>query len=108
MSFSHLKTAIASAVFLLMANFCIAQIDTSLVFAHIPKDHQARIIVDPKTHVRYILDTAHIYIEAIDEDGKQIWKTDPWKAPSLNIRWMGGPSLIFFVLGMIIQHNLLM
>ncbi len=42
-------------------------------------DAVARILKGRKTGIRHILDSAHTSIEAINEDGKTIWKTDPWK-----------------------------
>jgi hypothetical protein len=96
MRYSHFKIAVVSAVFVFISNFCMAQLDTSLVYAHIPRDHLARIITDPKTHVRYILDTSHIYIEAIDQNGKQLWKTDPWRAPELKFPEKVSPIIDFF------------
>ena len=62
-----------------ISNRSVAQIDTSVFYEQIPRDHQTRIITDPVKHVKYVLDTAHIYIEAITQDGKRLWRTDPWK-----------------------------
>ena len=45
----------------------------------IRNDHKTRIIEDQKGHVRYILDASHTFIEAFDESGKLMWRTDPWR-----------------------------
>ena len=36
-------------------------------------------LVDKVTHTRYVLDSMHIHITAIDSSGKQLWKTNPWR-----------------------------
>src|ERR1700744_2285483 len=80
MSLHRFLPAIISAfLFIFISNVSIAQIDTSVIYTRIPKDHQTRIITDRRNHIKYVLDTAHIYIEAITQSGNRIWRTDPWK-----------------------------
>lgn len=72
--------AIISTFFLIfIATVSIAQIDTSVKYMYMPADHKARIIADRNNHIKYVLDTSHIYIEAVTQNGNRIWRTDPWK-----------------------------
>jgi hypothetical protein len=70
---------ISAFCLIFISNVSVAQIDTSVRYTYIPADHQARIITDRKNHVKYVLDTSHIYIEAVAKNGNRIWRTDPWK-----------------------------
>ena len=36
-------------------------------------------LIDKITHAKYVLDSTHTYITAIDSSGKQLWKTNPWR-----------------------------
>jgi hypothetical protein len=36
-------------------------------------------ILDSLTNNYYVLDSSHIYITAYNKDGKELWKTDPYK-----------------------------
>ena len=36
-------------------------------------------LIDKITHTRYVLDSTHMHIIAIDSSGKQLWKTNPWR-----------------------------
>jgi hypothetical protein len=91
-------TVIFSIFFIFISNFCIAQIDTSLEYVRFPKDHQLRIITDRNKQIKYVLDTAHIYIEAIARNGARIWKIDPWKDANIKAYIRERPVIISFVL----------
>ncbi|HZY39060.1 MAG TPA: hypothetical protein VFE53_20530 [Mucilaginibacter sp.] len=71
--------AIFAALFIFISNYAIAQSDTLVRYTWIPQDHQVRIITDLRNHIKYVLDTSHIYIDAVTQNGNRIWKTDPWK-----------------------------
>jgi hypothetical protein len=79
MSSKRYFPSIASALFMFISDNSFAQIDTLVRYTSIPIDHKARTITDRKKHIKYVLDTSHIYIEAVTENGNRIWKTDPWK-----------------------------
>jgi hypothetical protein len=84
------------AFFMFLSNYSIAQIDTAVFYRRIPRDHQARIITDPRSHMKYVLDTAHIYIEAVTQDGKRLWRTDPWKDSKWSLTLDERPIVIRF------------
>lgn len=54
-----------------------------LKYAEIPDDKIPRTITDPKSQMKFVLDSSHINIGAIDKAGKSLWKTDPWKDNNL-------------------------
>jgi hypothetical protein len=81
-------SAIASALFMFISNHSLAQSDTLVRYTRIPNDHQVRIITDRSNHIKYVLDTSHIYIEAVTQNGNRIWKTDPWK----DYKWVQTPA----------------
>jgi hypothetical protein len=57
------------------------------------------VINDRKDHMKFVLDTSHIYIEAIDENGSRLWKTDPWKDAKLPVyRMIKRPKIVTFYL----------
>jgi hypothetical protein len=88
MGSNRLFPAIASALFTFISDVSIAQMDMSVKYTWFPKDHQVRTITDQRKHITYVLDTSHIYIEAVFQNGNQIWKTDPWK----DYKWAQTPA----------------
>jgi len=47
--------------------------------------------------MKFILDTLHIYVEAIDENGNRLWKTDPWSDAKLPVyRQIKRPQIVTF------------
>jgi hypothetical protein len=75
---TRLITASFCVVFIFISNYSIAQSDTLVRHPWIPQDHQVRTITDLRNHIKYVLDTSHIYIEALTQNGNRIWKTDPF------------------------------
>jgi hypothetical protein len=46
--------------------------------------------------MKYVLDTSHIYIEAMTQGGKRIWRTDPWKDSKWRLTFAERPIVITF------------
>ncbi|MDR2942868.1 MAG: hypothetical protein LBV17_09785 [Treponema sp.] len=53
-------------------------------------------LIDPENGIKYILDDTQIYISAIDENGNQLWRTDPWKDNDLEEYRTERPIIIYF------------
>ena len=45
----------------------------------LPEELKSITLIDKVTHTRYVLDSTHMHIIAIDSSGKQLWKTNPWR-----------------------------
>lgn len=76
---NRLASAFLTALLMFLSSYSFSQIDSSTRYRAIRNDHIGRIITDQKSHVRYVLDASHIYIEAFDQNGKSMWRTDPWR-----------------------------
>jgi hypothetical protein len=99
MNSSLLKIAIIWTLIMASTKLCFGQIDTSLCYISFLDDHKSRIINDHKNHLQFVLDTSHIYIEAIDENGNRLWKTDPWTDAKLPVyRFIKRPKILTFCL----------
>jgi hypothetical protein len=88
MTTARLAFTCFTALFILFCERTIAQSDTRFRYMRIPKDHKARIISDQKNQISYVLDTSHIYIEALSKNGTRMWITDPW----IDFKWASPPS----------------
>jgi len=64
--------------------------------ATLSTSHKADTLVDNLTSTKFILDTSRIFITAIDANGKQLWKTDPWKDNKLDAYRVKRPILAEF------------
>jgi hypothetical protein len=93
------QNSLMMGFFIFLGSVCVGQIDSSIAFRDMRSDGIPRVLKDPKTGVRYVLDSAHIYIEAIDEHGKTIWKTDPWKDNKLPAYRTIRPIVVAFGIG---------
>jgi hypothetical protein len=80
------------------AQFCSAQIDSSIIAFHIPDDHLPRTITDKKSHLTFILDSSHIYVAAYNQLGERLWRTDPWEDASLDSERVSRPRIVAFYL----------
>ena len=58
--------------------------------------HQADTLVDRVTSTRFILDSSRIFIVAIDTNGRQLWKSDPWKDNKLKAYRVARPTIVIF------------
>jgi hypothetical protein len=93
------KIAINLILTIASTKYSWGQIDTSLCYSRFPIDHKSRVINDRKDHMKFVLDTSHIYIEAIDENGNQLWKTDAWNDAKLPVyRMVKRPKITTFCL----------
>ncbi|HEY2720990.1 MAG TPA: hypothetical protein VGI82_04665, partial [Chitinophagaceae bacterium] len=45
---------------------------------------------------KYLVDSAQIYVTALDEKGNQIWQTDPWKDNELTNYRTNRPKIVSF------------
>jgi hypothetical protein len=99
MNSSVLKYAILWALIMASTKCGFGQIDTGLRYINFGDDHKSRIINDRKNHIKFVLDTSHVCVEAIDGNGNQLWKTDPWSDAKLPVyRFIKRPKLITFAL----------
>jgi hypothetical protein len=99
MNSNVLKLVILSILMTGLKKFCFGQIDTSLGYIKFPDDHKTRIIKDHKHYLKLVLDTSHIYVEAINENGNRLWKTDPWSDAKLPVyRMINRPKIVTFYL----------
>ena len=57
------------------------------------------LLIDSTTKTKFILDSTQIYITAIDSNGKQLWRTDPWKDNKLMVYRIKRPIIVHFRLG---------
>ncbi|WP_157886867.1 hypothetical protein [Hymenobacter sp. PAMC 26628] len=53
-------------------------------------------LIDKINFTRFILDTTHVFITAFDINGKQLWKTDPWKDNGLKPYRVERPTIARF------------
>ena len=54
------------------------------------------ILIDSTNETEFILDADQIYIMAIDKDGRQLWRTDPWKDNYLEEYRVERPIIVRF------------
>jgi hypothetical protein len=94
-----IQSSLMIVFFLLLGSVCVGQKDSSIAFRDMRSDGIPRVLKDPKTGVRYVLDSAHIYIEATNEHGKTIWKTDPWKDNKLPAYRTNRPIVVSIGIG---------
>ena len=67
---------------LVSTNVCYAQRQrtyTYIAHATLSGRPKSDTLVDKITSTKFIIDSARIYITAIDASGKQLWRTDAWK-----------------------------
>lgn len=57
-----------------------------------------RVLKDSATKTKFILDKDQIYVTAVDSNGKQLWKTDPWKDNKVMVYRIKRPIIITFTL----------
>jgi hypothetical protein len=60
---------------------------------------QKLTLVDPTNGTRFTLDSSCITITVVSKNGKQLWKTDPWKAEKLEAYRVQRPVIVYFALG---------
>jgi hypothetical protein len=97
---SHLFKKLSAALPLMfLCAICFGQPDSATGYYNMRTDGAPRILADSDTGIHYILDSAHIYIEAIDLHGKTIWKTDPWKDNKLPLYRISRPRIASFGIG---------
>ena len=77
---------------LLLVNFSWGQNKTSYQFA------AHTVIKDDSTKILFILDTSQVFITAIDSNGTQLWRTDPWKDNKLEKYRVDRPIIVYFSL----------
>ena len=53
-------------------------------------------LIDTENGIRYILDETQIYITSIDENGNQLWQTDPWKDNNIKEYRVERPIIVQF------------
>jgi hypothetical protein len=53
-------------------------------------------LIDITSETKFILDFTQIYVTAIDKDGNQLWRTDPWKDNNLMEYRVKRPIIVFF------------
>ncbi|MES2616692.1 MAG: hypothetical protein V4613_02375 [Bacteroidota bacterium] len=58
---------------------------------------QKDTLIDSTTGVKFIIDTARIYITAIDTNGNQLWKTDPVVDAKIEAYRVQRPVIVYFV-----------
>ena len=58
--------------------------------------HKADTLFDKLTSTKFILDTSRILIVAIDANGKQLWKSDPWEDNKLEAYRVTRPIIARF------------
>jgi hypothetical protein len=93
------QSSLLIVFFIFLGRVCVGQMDSSMGFYNMRTDGIPRILRDPNTGIRYVLDSAHIYIEAINEHGKTIWKTDPWKDNKLPAYRSNRPTIVSIGIG---------
>lgn len=92
------KATIAMMLLLRVSEYSIAQNVDPLKYFNILDDKLPRTIIDPKTQVKFTLDSSHIYVEARDKNGRALWKTDAWKDNKLPAYRFERPLIIDFSL----------
>ena len=55
-------------------------------------------LTDSISGTTFVLDSTNIYITAFDKNGKQLWKTDPWKDNDLGIYRVQRPVIVHYSL----------
>jgi hypothetical protein len=78
---------------------CSGQPDSAAGYYSMKADGVPRILLDSNTGIHYLLDSAHIYVEAIDQHGNSIWRTDPWKDNKLLPYRTSRPIVASFAIG---------
>ena|SRR5579862_7106984 len=84
--------------FLLALNYCAAQVNIDSIYEvgplpYCPQNKREVILTDHETGTRFILDSSRVYITAINANGAQLWRTDPYSWGPSN-PYLGGKSVI--------------
>src|SRR5579863_3157291 len=82
-----------------LCTICSGQPDSAIGYYNFRPDGAPRILSDSNTGIHYVLDSSHIYVEAINQQGKTIWRTDPWKDNNLPHYRTSRPRIVSFAVG---------
>lgn len=82
-------------VFLLNITLCVGQ--TGYI-AHATLKNRIKnfTLIDSISGTKFMLDSTQIYVTAIDKNGKQLWRTDPWKDNQLMEYRVKRPIIVLF------------
>ena len=80
-------------------SFCCGQNATYVAHAKLSGQPKDSILIDKANGTKHILDTARIFITAINGAGKQLWKIDPWKDSKLDAYRVERPIVARFIFG---------
>ncbi|MVN74821.1 hypothetical protein GO988_00620 [Hymenobacter sp. HMF4947] len=67
----------------LSVNVCYGQRHNKIYEATFDSSLKAHVLIDKASFTKYVLDTARVYITAVDSSGRQLWKTHPREANKL-------------------------
>ena len=82
-------------LFLLSIIFCVGQ--TQYIGEYILDTNIENFtLFDTTSETRFILDSTQIYVTAIDKDGNQLWRIDPWKDNNLKEYRVERPIIVVF------------
>jgi len=82
---------------LLILNFCLLLVNFSWGQNNSSKQLAAHATLsDDSTKTLFILDTSQVFITALDSNGRQLWRTDPWKDNNLEKYRVERPIIVYF------------
>ena len=85
--------------FIVSISFCYGQSVTYVAHAALSGQPINFKLVDKTNGTKYILDSARIFITAINSAGKQLWKVDPWKDSKLDAYRVERPVVARLIFG---------
>ncbi|RSK32417.1 hypothetical protein [Hymenobacter metallilatus] len=81
---------------LILVNFCNAQTRQYVAHATLSGKPKQLVITDKKDGTKYVLDSARVYITAIDINGKVKWRTDPHSQSKTPMYRVLRPTIVSF------------
>jgi hypothetical protein len=83
----------------LSISICYGQRHDKTYEAAFDSSLKAYVLIDKASFTKYILDTARVYITAVDSSGRQLWKTNPREANRLEPYRTSKPIIWRFYFG---------
>ena len=90
-----MKKKLIISLFLLSTIFCIGQTQNISRY-NLDSDIKDFTLIDSESGIRFILDETRIFVTSIDENGNQLWQTDPWKDNNIKEYRIERPIIVQF------------